>query len=131
TVAVHKQYRSYLLDDLCTRFNVASGSITETCQRVWRGGMARKLTLDLAGRHFYLQMSSEYSTLRHVSLTFACSAKDSLMASQTKKSPMNFATMAYLDVPQGRNGKHKQVVTKILSDLDQLPQGGALKVPLA
>jgi hypothetical protein len=53
------------------------------------------------------------------------------MASQTKKSPMNFATMAYLDVPQGRNGKHKQVVTKILSDLDQLPQGGALKVPLA
>jgi hypothetical protein len=34
-------------------------------------------------------------------------------------------------VSQGRNGKHKQVVTKILSDLDQLPAGIALKVPLA
>lgn len=53
------------------------------------------------------------------------------MASQSKKTPMNFDTMAYLDVPQGRNGKHKQIVTKILSDLDQLPEGVALKVPLA
>jgi hypothetical protein len=39
--------------------------------------------------------------------------------------------MAHLDVPQGRNGKHKDVVTKILADLDQLPEGIALKVPLA
>jgi hypothetical protein len=30
-----------------------------------------------------------------------------------------------------RNGKHKQIVTKILADLDQLPGGVALKVPLA
>ena len=47
------------------------------------------------------------------------------------KPPMNFKTMAHLDVPQGRNGKHKDVVTKILADLDQLPEGIALKVPLA
>jgi hypothetical protein len=60
-----------------------------------------------------------------------CSLKDFPMASQTKKIPMNFGTMAYADVPQGRNGKHKQVVTKILSDLDQLPEGVALKVSLA
>jgi len=53
------------------------------------------------------------------------------MSLQTKRSPMNFKTMAQVDVPQGRNGKHKQVVTKILSDLDQLPEGVALKVPLA
>jgi hypothetical protein len=53
------------------------------------------------------------------------------MSPQAKKIPMNFKTMAQLDVPQGRNGKHKQVVTKILSDLDQLPEGAALKVPLA
>jgi hypothetical protein len=53
------------------------------------------------------------------------------MSPQTKKAPMNFKTMAQLDVPQGRNGKHKPVVTKILSDLDQLPKGAALKVPLA
>jgi len=43
---------------------------------------------------------------------------------------MNFRTMAQVDVPQGRNGKHKLIVTKILSDLDQLQPGIALKVPL-
>lgn len=48
-----------------------------------------------------------------------------------QKVPMNFKTMSQVDVPQGRNGKHKQVVTMILSDLDQLPAGVALKVPLA
>ncbi len=49
----------------------------------------------------------------------------------SQKVPLNFKTMSQADVPQGRNGKHKQVVTKILSDLDQLPAGVALKVPLA
>jgi hypothetical protein len=44
---------------------------------------------------------------------------------------MNFTSMAQGDVPQGRNGKHKAIVTKILSDLDQIEQGVALKVPLA
>jgi hypothetical protein len=44
---------------------------------------------------------------------------------------MNFRTMSQIDVPQGRNGKHKEIVTKILSDLDQLKEGVALKVPLA
>jgi DNA helicase TIP49 (TBP-interacting protein) len=53
------------------------------------------------------------------------------MSSRAEKIPMNFKTMSQIDVPQGRNGKHKQVVTKILSDLDQLPAGVALKVPLA
>lgn len=48
-----------------------------------------------------------------------------------QRVPMNFKTMSQADVPQGRNGKHKQVVTEILSDLDQLPAGVALKVPLA
>jgi DNA helicase TIP49 (TBP-interacting protein) len=50
---------------------------------------------------------------------------------QAKKKPMNFKTMPQVDVPQGRNGKHKQIVTQILSDLDQLADGVALKVPLA
>jgi hypothetical protein len=53
------------------------------------------------------------------------------MSSQNKKTPMNFRTMAQADVPQGRNGKHKLIVTKLLSDLDQLQAGIALKVPLA
>jgi len=53
------------------------------------------------------------------------------MSARTNKAPMNFKTLAQLDVPQGRNGKHKEIVTQILSDLDQLPKGIALKVPLA
>lgn len=53
------------------------------------------------------------------------------MSPRINKAPMNFETMAQLDVPQGRNGKHKQIVTKILTDLDRLPEGVALKVPLA
>jgi hypothetical protein len=53
------------------------------------------------------------------------------MSPRSQKSPMNFRTMAQTDVPQGRNGKHKAIVTKILSDLDQLKEGIALKVPLA
>jgi DNA helicase TIP49 (TBP-interacting protein) len=54
------------------------------------------------------------------------------MATQgNKKTSMNFKTMAQGDVPQGRSGKHKQIVTRILSDLDQLAPGVALKIPLA
>jgi len=53
------------------------------------------------------------------------------MGRPTKKVPMNFKGMPQADVPQGRNGKHKTIVNKILSDLDQVPKGIALKVPLA
>jgi len=48
-----------------------------------------------------------------------------------KKSPMNFKSMRQSDVPQGRNGKHKDIVGKIVSDLDRVHSGTALKVPLA
>jgi hypothetical protein len=44
---------------------------------------------------------------------------------------MHFKTMAQVDVPQGRNGKHKRIVSTILKDLDRLEDGAALKVPLA
>ena len=53
------------------------------------------------------------------------------MARRIGKVPMNFKGMPRADVPQGRNGKHKEIVTKILSDLGQVEQGVALKVPLA
>jgi len=48
-----------------------------------------------------------------------------------KAVPMHFKTMVQADVPQGRNGKHKAIVTTILKDLDGLAEGAALKVPLA
>ena len=53
------------------------------------------------------------------------------MTIRSNKVPMNFQGMRQIDVPQGRNGKHKAVVTRILSDLDQIDKGVALKVPLA
>jgi len=52
------------------------------------------------------------------------------MTGRSHKVPMNFQGMRKIDVPQGRSGKHKAIVTKILSDLDQIDKGIALKVPL-
>jgi len=53
------------------------------------------------------------------------------MSPRINAERMNFKTMAQAEVPQGRNGKHKQIDTKIISDLAQVPYGVALKVPLA
>ena len=50
---------------------------------------------------------------------------------QAKTLPMHFKTMVQADVPQGREGKHKLIVTTILKDLDRLDTGSAIKVPLA
>ena len=50
---------------------------------------------------------------------------------QNKNDGMRFKTMVQADVPQGRNGKHKQIVTAILRDLDNLRADSALKVPLS
>jgi hypothetical protein len=44
---------------------------------------------------------------------------------------MHFKTIVQADVPQGRNGKHKQIVSTILKDLDRLEASSALKVPLS
>jgi hypothetical protein len=41
----------------------------------------------------------------------------------TKKAAMHFKTVIQADVPQGRNGKHKSIVTRIIDDLDQLKDG--------
>jgi len=49
---------------------------------------------------------------------------------QKKAAPMHFKTMVQADVPQGRNGKHKLIVSTILNDLDRLEDGAALTVPL-
>jgi hypothetical protein len=53
------------------------------------------------------------------------------MAGRAKKGPTHFKAMPQQDVPQGRNGKHKAIVTRILSDLEQVEMGVALKVPLS
>lgn len=53
------------------------------------------------------------------------------MGARNRKVAMNFKGMPQAEVPQGRNGKHKPIVSRILSDLDQIKTGIALKVPLS
>jgi hypothetical protein len=45
--------------------------------------------------------------------------------------PLKFQSILQLDVPKGRDGKHKQIVTRLLRDIDQLVAGTALKIPLS
>ena len=54
-----------------------------------------------------------------------------MASARTKIAPAHFKTMIQADVPQGRNGKHKEIVSTILEDLSQLKEGAAIKVPLA
>jgi hypothetical protein len=49
---------------------------------------------------------------------------------QTDARP-HFSTTNLADVPTGRNGKHKEIVTAILTDLDRLETGRSLKIPLS
>ena len=53
------------------------------------------------------------------------------MNRRTGNASAHFGTMAQASVPQGRKGKHQQIVSIILKDLDQLEDGAAIKVPLA
>lgn len=62
---------------------------------------------------------------------FEATEEELAMTTKSNLPAMNFKTMAVPDVPQGRNGKHKQIVSRILSDLDQIAAGRALKIPLA
>ncbi len=54
-----------------------------------------------------------------------------MASTRAKIAPAHFKTMVQADVPQGRTGKHKLIVSTILKDLDQLKAGSAIKVPLA
>lgn len=41
-----------------------------------------------------------------------------------------FKTTPKADVPTGRHGKHRDIVTQILNGLEDLEKGKALKIPL-
>lgn len=53
-----------------------------------------------------------------------------MASNSTKAAPTHFKTMIQANIPMGRNGKHKEIVTTILRDLDNLKAGSALQVPL-
>jgi hypothetical protein len=51
--------------------------------------------------------------------------------SDTNSATMKFESILQHEVPKGREGKHKKIVSQLLSDIDQLAAGSALKVPLS
>jgi DNA helicase TIP49 (TBP-interacting protein) len=48
-----------------------------------------------------------------------------------KSSSSRFESVPQVNVPTGRNGKHKEIVSQLLHDIAELEAGNALKVPLA
>ncbi|HEY1647637.1 MAG TPA: hypothetical protein VGF96_06635 [Terracidiphilus sp.] len=53
------------------------------------------------------------------------------MAEKAETEHLNFESIRQNDVPKGRDGKHKRIVSQLLSDIYRLESGTALKVPLA
>jgi hypothetical protein len=50
---------------------------------------------------------------------------------QSDFSPMKFQSILQVDVPKGRDGKHKNIIQQLLSDIARLDKGSALQIPLA
>ncbi len=50
---------------------------------------------------------------------------------QIPLAPMRFDSISQVEVPKGRDGKHKKIITLLLEDIAQLKPGSALKIPLA
>lgn len=50
---------------------------------------------------------------------------------KANSGPMRFKSVLQSDVPKGRDGKHKEIVTQLLGDIAQLAVGSALKIPLS
>lgn len=53
------------------------------------------------------------------------------MATGKKRSTTHFSTTSRADVPTGRTGKHKAIVTDILDNLRSLETGRSLKIRLS
>jgi hypothetical protein len=53
------------------------------------------------------------------------------MAEKIEVDSVGFQSILQNDVPKGRDGKHKRIVTQLLKDIDRLADGTALKVPLS
>lgn len=46
-------------------------------------------------------------------------------------STARFESILQIDVPKGRDGKHKQIVMQLIEGIEELAAGSALKIPLA
>ena len=47
------------------------------------------------------------------------------------KSEKMFKTIAQVDLPSGRRGKHHQLLVKVVKELEQLAEGRAIQIPMA
>jgi hypothetical protein len=50
---------------------------------------------------------------------------------ETLDEKIRFESILQEDVPKGRDGKHKAIITKLLRDIAQLPNGSALKIEVS
>jgi hypothetical protein len=55
------------------------------------------------------------------------------MAKETKaqKLPLNYDRVVLADIRRSRRGKHRNLMDGIFQDLESLPAGSAIKIPLA
>jgi hypothetical protein len=51
--------------------------------------------------------------------------------SEVIEDAMKFESVLQVDVPKGRDGKHKQIITQLLAEIAKLSEGAALKIPLS
>ena len=54
-----------------------------------------------------------------------------MAANSKSEAYVKYESIMQTEVPKGREGKHKKIVTQILSDIEQLEADRALKIPLA
>lgn len=52
------------------------------------------------------------------------------LKSAVTKLDGHFSVISQIDVPHGRNGKHKDIITRILDDLSKLKDGNAMRIRL-
>jgi hypothetical protein len=50
--------------------------------------------------------------------------------SDANDAPPRFQSILQLDVPKGRDGKHKKILVELLRDIDLLEPGSAMKIPI-
>ena len=50
---------------------------------------------------------------------------------EARKNPLKYERVILADVRRNRRGKHHDLVVGIFQDLESLPKGSAIKIPLA
>jgi hypothetical protein len=78
-------------------------------------------------------LSQSNVTSRQVNVTIRIEGDTVAIENDQQIHPglLKFKSILQTDVPKGRDGKHKQIISQLLDEITQLAQGSALKIPLA